>query len=340
MRVRITKNYKSNKILALASLKTEDGIKIDGFKIFVSDSGQVKVYPPSIKKANGAFADLVKITEPQENAIIEAFEKWKLKNKEEKKPKPPPSVTTAIRLNVVFHFLRYHKNKLTAFRLWFVARHCLDIKGAGYVQIEDLSRICGIDKKYLKRICTDSELFYGVDRYRVYYCGIRRIINRHRLKFSAGKIRRDNLTKKFMAQFKSKQAFEGYICKCYMENDLDPKHKNKITKGRISYEMLAGFFKMSRRTACYCLKHSNAKANRNKKEIPSYVFDHKDGFGNWLLRNMDIVIGGHRIAENPCSYFLKWKKDGRYVLAQSLPNIYDFTGFSLVRARIIRGKSK
>lgn len=337
MRITISKGHAGSKIAAVATLKTDDGLRIRGIKIFESEQGQIQIYPPSMKKANGKFVNLASLSQAHKEAVIDAYEKWK---RIHKKPPSAPPLTSPIKLNVLYHFMRHHKDKLTEFRMWFVARHILDKNGEGKVSVAEMAKSCGIDKAYAKKLCTHSLLFRSAGSDMAYYRSQKIVIKNHRLNRFVGKIRRDKIIRRFLTQFKRKQSFEGYISKCYMESDLDPKYGKRITRGRISYEIMADFFKITRRTAISCMIHSTAKPSRNIREFPQYVFEEKEELKNWLLRHMDTVLDGHRISENPLSYFAKRRKDGRYVLAQSLPNIYRFTGFSLVDARAIRGKSK
>jgi len=40
-----------------------------------------------------------------------------------------------IQQSLIFHFYRHHKDLLNEFRVWFVARHIVDVSGAGWASI-------------------------------------------------------------------------------------------------------------------------------------------------------------------------------------------------------------
>lgn len=247
----------------------------------------------------------------------------------------PPAIT-GIWQNVFFHYQRYHKKDLTALRIWIVARNVLDTEGSGSVSLDRLAEACGMGKKYLKRICVCSELFNCVDSNTVRYRSTKAITRWHKLDIYRVRVRKEKVTKKFARQFKSKAGLEGYILKCYVEDDLNPKHKRRITRGRISYSMMAAHFGISEKTSWNLIKSSGAVSYRNVRDIPNNTFASLAEFESWRFHNMDKVINGHRIEENPFSYRVRRRNDGTYVLCQQLPNVYKFTGLSLASARAVR----
>jgi len=123
-----------------------------------------------------------------------------------------------------------------------------------------------------------------------------------------------------------------------MENDLNKKYKHKITKGRISYQIMADYFGISRRTAISNIKMSDAKYSTNIVPYPTYKFKSKTEFSNWLLHNMDRIINSHRVSDNLSSYYIRKNGKNNYHLIQTLPNIFKFTGFLLVNAITHKGK--
>ena len=351
MKITIRKNNgdSNSKIVAIATVEIAPGIKVSGFKIFKSKyDNKLIVYLPSRKVGSSKFLDLVKLSNEKEciikKEIIEKYRELLLKENSKKATRIIPRIIS-VRLNILFHYYRHHKNEneMTAIRILFIAKNVVDEKRRGCVDINQLCKATGIQRPYLKKICRRSNLFRGVTSSDIYYSSTKKITRKHRLYFSKGKIRGEKLTKKFIKQFRNKKNFEGYICKCYMENDLDKKYryKNKLTKGRIGYEMMAEYFKISRRTAISNIKISGAKKIKNvvdyryKNEL---IFKSYSKFNNWLLRNMETYIGGHVVGNNPKSYFLKKIGKNRYCLAQNLPLIFKFTGVFLANAGIKRGK--
>jgi len=343
--IKIKKANEHTKVSAFATI-TLRGVKIPDFKIVESkyDNGII-IYPPSKKIGKNKYIGTIKLLSEDKilvtKEIKREYEKFKLEKKTDrakKEIKKKLFFISSIRLNLLFHFYRHHKKEITATRLWFIARNILDIKGGGYVDIKELSKLANIEVVYLKKICRGSNLFGGMDKYRVYYRSQNKLMKLHRLYISKGKIRKEKITKKFSRMFKSKKAFESYISKCYMENDLNKKYKFKVTAGKISYQIMADHFGISRRTAISNIKTSNAKYSINIVSYPNYRFKSKKEFSNWLLRNMDKVISVHRISENPHSYYIKKVNNNDYCLIQNLPNIFKFTGFLLVNAKTNKGK--
>ena len=123
-----------------------------------------------------------------------------------------------------------------------------------------------------------------------------------------------------------------------MENDLDKKYKYKVTRGRISYCIMADYFQISRNTAISNIKISNSKHDKNIIYYHKYKFKNEKEFRYWLNHNSELVINGYRVSDNFHSYRMKKIDENNYILIQQFPNIFQFTGFSLVSARTFKGK--
>jgi len=345
IKIKFQKTNENMKVSVFATI-TFKGIKIPGFKIVESKySDELIIYLPSKKAGKNKYIETVKLSNEDRNFVTEEikeeYEKFKLDKKTDKvkrEVKKKIFFVTSIRLNLLFHFYRHHKKEITEVRLWFIARNILDVKRGGYVNIKELSKSANIKTAYLKKICRRSNLFGGMDKCRVYYKSQNKLMRMHKLYISKGKIRQEKITKKFSRMFKSKKAFESYISKCYMENDLNKKYKYKITKGRISYQIMADYFGISRGTAISNIGISDAKYSPNIVSYPTYRFKSKKEFSNWLLRNIDRIIDNHRVGDNLNSYYLRKIDRNNYCLTQTLPNIHKFTGFLLVNAMTHKGK--
>jgi len=240
--------------------------------------------------------------------------------------------TIDVCLNIIFHIYRNHKQELTSFRAWFVARYIIDISGTGYAVTEDVCRAVNMKSEHLLRKCKKSCLFSGGTSDRLYYKSLIKLLREHKLPHKLC-IRGEKLTKVFMKQFREKKTFISYITKCYVERDLDPRWKKRITRGRISYQAVADYFKISRKTAITNIKRSIPKRYKNRRRYYHIKFNYKKQLGNWILNNMKTIIDGRRVEDNPNSYQVEWK-NGSYILVQDLPNIYKFTGVFLESRRI------
>ena len=231
-----------------------------------------------------------------------------------------------IDLSILFHYYKKHKDALTLVRCWAIATF-MDARYAGYVELEPLLKYAGISKRYLKRVVKKDEcLFRSVSDNRAYLNRIIAIKRTHRLPNE--KIRRERMTKKFFQQFKTKKKFLGYICKCYMEQDLRERKPKNYTQGRISYEALAKSLNISRRTAISNLKNSTAKAYPNIRHFKNVRFANLREFGIWLNSNIDERINGQKVTGNLFGYRTAWdKKGGYYYLTRVMPNVYKFTGY-------------
>lgn len=229
---------------------------------------------------------------------------------------------TKILVSLLFHFYKNHKNLMTDLRIWIISRNIAD-NGSGKVLIADVAKIAKIKAEYLKAISKNSPLFHGYWLGNLYYVSAHKICKNHSI---TKKIRRELLNASFINQFKSKKMFEGFITKCYVEQDIDKKNKG-LTKGKISYQMAADGLGISRLTAITNLKKSTAKKIPNTIEYPNITFANKKEFGNWLLKNMSTKIGQYIISKNPKSYKIKFN-GSNYHLVQELPNRYRLTGFS------------
>lgn len=228
-------------------------------------------------------------------------------------------------LNIFFHHYRYHKESLTALRAWLAGK-LLSPKQSGAVSLDELLKMTDISKYYfLKSVYPKFDFFRGYDGKNVYLTSYSKIKKIHRLKY--GLIRKEKMSKRFIGQFISKAKFGGYILKCYVEKDLRRKLK-RLTWGRISYEMVAEYFKITRRTAISLLKKSTARPLKNIRHLQQTRFKTKKEFSNWLLNNMDKIINGYRVGDYLKSFGLIETADD-YYLIQRLPNIYRFTGVCL-----------
>lgn len=233
-----------------------------------------------------------------------------------------------INLNLFFHFYKHHKDELTSLRLWCIARYILDKNGRGCVNLDPLCDLSGVNKQYFSKKCLNSKLFKLAGVY-VYYLSSRKIITKHRL--HCFKIRTEKMTQSFIKQFKDKKHFIGYITKCYFETDIRKKYK-KLTVGRISIRQAAKYFEVSENTIRTNLKKSNAKKFDNILHFPNIRFKGKKHFSNWLLKNMDKSIQGHKISKNPKSFFIK-RSDSDYYLCKRCPFIFKFTGVNFYRPK-------
>ncbi|MDP2736492.1 MAG: hypothetical protein Q8O59_01760 [bacterium] len=235
----------------------------------------------------------------------------------------PPIINT--HLNILFHHYRHHKESLTALRVWSVGK-LLSPKQSGWVNLNELLKTTNIAKRYfIESIYPNTNFFRGYNGKNIYLTSYSKVKEIHHLK--DGLIRKEKMSKRFIWQFRSKAKFEGYILKCYVEKDLRRKLK-RITWGRISYEMVANNFKITRRTAISLLKNSTARPLKNIRNFPNIRFKKKKELRNWLLKNMDKRIDGYLVGDNPNSYRLhETTKD--YYLTQRLPNMYRFTGVCL-----------
>lgn len=205
-------------------------------------------------------------------------------------------------------------------RVWTIAR-CIVDKNNGRAKIAEVAKIARLKESYTIRLCKKSPLFQGVGKNYLYYISADKLCKRHGIR---KKTRNDLMTEKFIGQFKSKQLFNAYIAKCYVERDTHKKLK-KITKGQISYQMLADGLGVSRTTAITLIKNSTAKVIKNTLEYRHITFKTRGEFSNWLLNNMGTKVGNYRVEGNPRSYRLKFNGTN-YHLIQELPNIYKFTG--------------
>lgn len=230
----------------------------------------------------------------------------------------------SVNLSILFHFYKHHKDQLTLLRCWMIA-DCLDINAKGWVDIQTLITYARVSKKYIRKISKHNDsLFRSITADRAYLKSHRKILRNHKL-YKYIKIRNEKINKKFFEQLKTKKRFEGYICKCYMERDLRKTKPKNYTQGRISYEMLAKEFNISRRTAISNLKKSTAKHYPNIRLFKNIRFKNKNEFGSWLINNIDNKINDHRIKENLFAYRMALDEKG-YYLTRVLPNIYKFTG--------------
>ncbi len=344
LKIKFRKANESMKVLAFANI-TFKGMKIPGFKIAKSKfNNELVAYPPSKKIGYNKYQETVGLL-PEDKKyiteeIIKEYKIFKLegKVKVDKMVKKREYFISSIHLNLLFHFYRFHKNEITEIRLWFIARNILDVKGIGFVDIKELAKLADVKIPYLKMICRKSIQFNGLYKNRLYYKSQNKLMRLHKLYISKGKIRQEKITKKFSKLFTSKKTFEGYVCKCYMENDLDKRFNNKITKGRICYQTMADYFNITRRTAISNIMASDSKKSKNIISYPYYRFKNKGEFTNWMIHNMETVINGHRVEDNPFSYYIGRIDKNNYCLIQHLPNIYKFTGFLLVDARTYKGK--
>jgi hypothetical protein len=230
------------------------------------------------------------------------------------------------RLNILFHHYRFHKESLTALRIWLAGK-LLSPKQSGAIDLNELLKTGGVAKRYfIESIYPNTNFFSGYDGKNIYLTSYSKIKKIHHL--YRGLIRKEIMSKRFILQFRSKAKFEGYILKCYLEKDLRRKLK-RLTWGRISYGMVAEYFKISRRTVISLLKNSTARPLKNIRYFPQTRFKTKKEFRNWLLKNMNKRIDGYLVGDNPNSYGL-YKTANDYYLIQRLPNMYRFTGVCLV----------
>ena len=217
----------------------------------------------------------------------------------------------------------------------------MDIEGLGSADIPDVCRISGIKKENVVKLCRKSDLFVFFNKEKIYYQSQKKLFIKHKL-FLLKQFRVEKLTKVFIKQLGSKKTFEGYICKCYMERDLnlDRKIRGRASKGRISYQRMADYFNISRKTAITNIKRSTAKKFRRRRCYNQVKLKRKEDLGNYLLNNMDKTIDGRKIEDNPKSYCVE-ERDGRFFLAQDLPNYYKFTAlFQIYNRKKKRGKRK
>lgn len=237
---------------------------------------------------------------------------------------------------MLFYIYRFEKNKLTELRLWFISRYILDNLGAGSVFVDDLSRLAKLSSRYLLRICSNSVFFIRIKNGNLYYrsvTGLGRIFG-----LPKSLIRGEKITKTFTSQFTSNKKMQAYICKVYMELNRDKRFKGKLTKGNTTYQAMANYFRISRKTAITNINNSTAKKYCDSRLFPEIKFANKKEFGKWLTKNMGTRLAGYLVENNPFSYYPKKTKNG-YILAQQLPNRYKFTGLYLLRPKK-RGKSK
>ncbi len=241
-----------------------------------------------------------------------------------------------VHLKLLFHFYKSHKNIMTEFRIWFVARHVIDNKGSGKADIKKISRVLNLQPPYIRRICNNSSLFISIHKNDIYYVSIHRLIEEHELSSKGFTIRGEKINTRYRAYFASKKNFVGYITKCFVENDLNHRFKKRqITKGRIGTYKIAECLNISRTTVISNIKISDAKLHKHIIEHKNINFRTFDEYKNgWLLENMDRIVGGYRIGNNLNSYFLK-KDYARniFYLTQTLPHFYEFTGIYLVHRR-------
>jgi hypothetical protein len=229
-----------------------------------------------------------------------------------------------INFAIPFYFYKNGKDLITLLRCWLIA-FCLDYNAKGYVDTQSLVKHARISKKYLKSMLSrKNEFFRSVTNDRVYLKSLYIISKNNKI----GWIRRNReeiTNKKFFEQLQSKKAFEGYLCKCYMEMDLRERKPKNLTRGRISYEMLAKEFKISRRTAISNIKISTAKIFPNILHFKNTRFRNKKEFSNWLLNNIGRKLQGYVVKGDLSGYRLTRDETG-YYLTRVLPNIYKYTG--------------
>jgi len=195
IKIKIKKANEYTKVSAFATVVLR-GVKIPDFKIVESkyDDGII-IYPPSKKIGKNKYTETVKLSNQDRNLVAEEmkkeYEKFRIEKKTDKTRKEIKKkifFISSIRLNLLFHFYRHHKKEITEIRLWFIARNVLDVKGGGYVDIRELSKLADIEIVYLRKICRRSNLFGGVDKYRVYYRSQNKLMRMHKLYISKGKI--------------------------------------------------------------------------------------------------------------------------------------------------------
>ncbi|MCK5211531.1 hypothetical protein KAJ89_02410 [Candidatus Parcubacteria bacterium] len=259
-----------------------------------------------------------------------------------------------IRQNILFHFIKFHDEQIPELRIWQTARY-IDEFGKGWVDFIQLSKAARLTIKYCRRLCLNSELFRGLNDNKLYYQSEYHVMKLHRLNICGGKYRLESKEifsgegeKSFPwlrntlggVKYKHKPCsqFRAYIVKCWAERDLEKKLNYEMTKGMIGYNTIERELEIARDTAIRYMKISEARWENEIIPHPKYTFTSMREYGVWLNHNFEIIINGVRISSQPKSFWAVKVGYRKYVLNQTLPNRYYFTGVCLLNARPYRGK--
>lgn len=241
------------------------------------------------------------------------------------------------RQDLLFYVYKEKKNLMIWLRLWFIARHIVDVEWSWFADIKQLSKYSKLQSSYIARICNQSIFFYSIENNKVNYVSENRVCKKLWLIHRLWRIRGEVYSNKFIKQFESDKLFKGFILKCFVESPGCKRSKFKETKGTIGYWFISSYFNISRTTAINNIKCSLAKPVKNIIVHLDIVFSNKKEFGPWLVNNMQNVVGWIRVSDQPGSFLIKKIKVGKYCLRQQLPNKYKFTGAFLTRTRLYRG---
>lgn len=261
-------------------------------------------------------------------------------SKARKQTKPiRPRVLIKINLKILFHYYKHHPEMLPDLQVWLMCR-ALDVSNAGVVDLGLVLRRLRTTRAYFRRRFGRSEFIRKLTKDKVYIKSRKKIIDRHKLFHHNGWLRVEINNDKFKSNFRTLKRLKGYIAKCFMEQDLrKARGQRMITNGQIGHRQAAEYFGVTERTIYSNLKIAQVKTFKNLYLFPMIKFKKEKDLGPWLLHNMDRMLGGVTVESSPRSIFLvKRKGDKHFILARKFPNIYKFTGVSLVRESSKRGK--
>lgn len=249
----------------------------------------------------------------------------------------PPEITVAIGL--CFHFMKKHRDQLMPLRAWIISRALGG--GGNHADTEQVMKTLKIKQyKHFKNKLKKSDLFWSVNRQKIFFKSEGRIAGKHRISYRYKIARIESFDNRFLKMFVSNKHFSAYVTKIYFENDVNPKSKpQKLTFGRISIARVCEALNISKPTVISNLKLAKAKQYRNIVVFKNIKIDKP--FGQWLVENDNLIpnpLIRKRIFENFSQYFPYRTPKGIF-LAARYPNIFRFTGLKsrwVVKGRLSR----
>ena len=246
--------------------------------------------------------------------------------------------TIKFRQDLLFEVYKNHKERVNELRLWFIARNIIDQEWIWFVEPKSLSKVSKLKLDSVLRISRKSIFFIKTDKNKIYYVSNNVICKNLGLVFLDWRYRVDRLWPNFIKQLQSLRKFKWFILKCFVESQLDKKTRYKISKWRISYNFLSQYFWISRRSAFYLINLSSAKPMPQIIIHKNIVFKEIKELWPWLLDNMNNYINWIKVSDAVWSFLVAKADKDKYYLRQVLPHRYKFTGVSLARARLYRGR--
>ena len=122
------------------------------------------------------------------------------------------------RQDLLFYVYKEKKNLMIWLRLWFIARHIVDVEWSWFADIKQLSKYSKLQSSYIARICNQSIFFYSIENNKVNYVSENRVCKKLWLIHRLWRIRGEVYSNKFIKQFESDKLFKGFILKCFVES--------------------------------------------------------------------------------------------------------------------------